>query len=232
MAAILAGGLGTRLRPLVSDRPKPMALVNGKPFLEYLLYFLKKQNVTNILFCLHYMKDHFIKHFGNGTKFGMSINYSIEPKPLGTAGALKHAEKSLEDRFYVFNGDTLLEVNLAKLLDYQLKRNALATIALTQVSNPNRYGLVNTTENGRICSFLEKKCASKAFVNAGVYVFEKSILSYIPKELKVSLEREIFPTLLKAGEPLYGYPTSGFFIDIGTPRDYIGFQKKVRSQRN
>jgi NDP-sugar pyrophosphorylase family protein len=228
MAVILAGGFGTRLRPLVSDRPKPMALINGKPFLEYLLHFLKKQQITNILFCLYFMKDSIIKHFGNGTKFGMNIKYSIEPKPLGTAGALKHAEKSLEDRFYVLNGDTLLEICLQRLPNYHLKKKALATIALTQVSNPNRYGSVNLTKDGRITSFMEKKCASKQFVNAGVYVFEKSILNHIPKGHKTSLEREIFLRLLKAGEPLYGYPTSGFFIDIGTPEDYMNFQNKVK----
>jgi len=229
-ALILSGGFGTRLRPTLSDRPKPMALVLGKPFLEYLIRFLRGQRVNEIILCLHFLADQIMEYFGDGSHFGVSIEYSVEDKPLGTAGAIKNAEKYLEDTFYILNGDTYLEIDIKNLLKYHRAKRGIATMSLVKVRNPQRYDLVKIREDGRVAAFLEKasiKSGREGYINAGVHVFEKRILDYIAGEVEVSLERQVFPELVKREEPLYGYVANGYFIDIGTPEDYLRFQSDV-----
>lgn len=229
-AVILAGGFGTRLRPTLGDRPKPMALVLGKPFLEYLIRFLRREGVNEIVLCLHFLADQIMEYFGDGSHFDINIEYSIEDKPLGTAGAIKNAEKRLGDMFYVLNGDTYLEIDLKNLLNYHRAKGGIATVSLVKVQNPERYGLVKIRADGRVTNFLEKppiESSGKIYINAGVHIFEKRILNYITSGVKVSLEREVFPELVRHRESIYGYVTNGYFIDIGTPEDYLRFQNKV-----
>lgn len=226
-AVILAGGFGKRLTPAVSDRPKPMALVMGKPFLEYIINFLRRQGIREIVLCLHHLASQIMDYFGDGSNFNVSINYCIEDQPLGTAGAIKNAEKYLQDEFYVLNGDTYLELNLKDLLEYHKRKMGIATISLVEAQNPERYGLVRISSDGRVMSFHEKsftETCGKGYINAGIYVFKKRILKYIASKQEVSLEREVFPKVIKIGEPVYGYITKGYFVDIGTPDDYLKFQ--------
>jgi len=229
-ALILAGGFGTRLRSTLSDRPKPMALVLGKPFLEYLIRFLRRQGVNKIVLCLHFLANQIMEYFGDGSRFGVSIEYSVEDEPLGTAGAIKNAEEHLEDTFYVLNGDTYLEIDLKNLLKYHRAKRGIATMSLVKVQNNERYGSVKMHEDGRVADFLEKapiKSGGEGYINAGVHIFERRILNYVAGGVEVSLEREVFPELVKRREPIYGYVTNGYFIDIGTLDDYLRFQNEI-----
>jgi len=236
LAIILAGGLGTRLRKILNDQPKPMAPVAGRPFLEYLILQLRQRGLTDIVLCIGYLGEQVKRYFRDGSKWGVSISYSEEKKPLGTAGAVKLAEKLVqEENFLVMNGDSFLDIDLNKLIDYHLGERALATIALAEVGDPTRYGAVEINEKGEIKSFVEKgECSESKLVNGGVYVFNKEIFNYIP-EGKTSLEKEVFPKLV--GKRFYGMPVKGFFIDIGVPEDYKRLQNdpevllELRSRR-
>ena len=219
-ALILAGGLGTRLRPVLKDLPKPMAPVAGKPFLEHLIKYLKKQEITDIILCLYYMPEKIINYFKNGKHLGVNITYSIETSPMGTAGAIKKAAKHLNDTFLTINGDTLLEINIKNFIQYHKQKQATATIAITKIKNAQRYGTIQTDKNLKIINFKEKTKQKTAWINAGYYVLEPQILKYIPENKPTSLEKEVIPQLIKTGEPVYAYPTTGYFIDIGTPESY------------
>ena len=216
---ILSGGLGTRLRSVINNQPKPMALISGRPFLEYLILQLRKQGLTDIVLCIGYLGEQVKRYFGDGGRWGIHISYSHEKEPLGTGGAVKLAETLVrEENFLVMNGDSFLDVDLKQLVNYHLKNKALATMALVEVEDPARYGTVEIDENGEIESFVEKgRSSSSKLINGGVYVFNREIFDYIP-EGKVSLEKEVFPKLI--GKGFYGMPIKGSFIDIGIPEDY------------
>lgn len=223
-AVILAGGLGTRLRPITYFYPKPMVPVKNKPFLEYLLNFLKSQGIFEFILCLHYMAEKFIEYFGDGTKFGCKIVYSVEERPMGTAGAIKRAARYLNSTFLVLNGDTYLDVNIWKMLGFHRDNSNLGTIALVKMRGENRYGFVKISSDYRIIEFSEKSHISEGYINAGVYIFEKKILDYIPPNRKISLEREVLPSIL-GKEKIGGFLVNGYFVDIGVPEDYFRFQK-------
>jgi NDP-sugar pyrophosphorylase family protein len=227
---ILAGGLGKRLRSVVDDRPKPMALVNNKPFLEYQLEFLRVFGLRQVVFCLGYLHEQIEAYFGDGSKFDMKIDYSIEEEQLGTGGALKHAEKYIQRTFVTLNGDTFFKADLSELLRFhrQHLQSALngtyqGTIALTNVEDSRNYGAASLAEGGKITGFVEKEDTRQVsqhgslLVNAGIYVLEPSILDLIPVNGPVSIEKEIFPSLLSRGYWLGGQELPGFFVDIGTP---------------
>lgn len=225
---ILAGGFGTRLRPFTYRYPKSMIPIKRKPFLEYLIRFLKRQGKCEIILCLHHMADKIIEYFGDGSKFGVHIKYSVEKTPLGTGGAIKHAERYLDNTFFVLNGDTYLDIDLREILDYHKNKGGIGTIALVKTSNLERYGAVRISESGRLIGFFEKALMTKeGHVNAGVYVFERKILDHIPRDVNISLEREIIPELLKS-EEICGFLSAGYFIDIGMPEDYSKFQRDVK----
>jgi len=228
-ALILAGGLGTRLRPLVADHPKSMAQIHGQPFLAYQLDLLCRQGFTEIILCTGYMSQAIEEHFGDGEDLGVHITYSIEEKPLGTAGAIKNAAPLVDSTFLVLNGDTYIQADLQDLAHFHRDRGALASIGLSQVGDPCRSGLVEVDPAGRVVRFIEKGAAQGDChtVSAGVYVFEQKILDFIPFGIKVSLEREVFPHLVEMKMPLYGYTLSGSFIDIGTPEGYRRMLRKV-----
>lgn len=227
----LAGGLGTRLRGIVNDQPKPMIFVANKPFLEYLILQLKRYGLTDIVLCIGYLGEQIRQYFDDGSRWGVHISYSYENKPLGTGGAIKLAEGFVklvkEDKFLVMNGDSYLDVNLNMLINYHLKMGALATMALGEVEDASRYGAVEISENGEIKSFLEKGQGLRSrLINGGIYVFDRKIFEYIP-EGKVSLEKEVFPKLI--GQGFYGMPINGFFIDIGIPEDYERLQENPQA---
>jgi len=239
-AVILAGGLGTRLRSLVSDRPKPMADIDGKPFLEYQIEFLKRYRIVHLVLCVGYLHEHIQQRFKDGTGLDVSIDYSIEDRPLGTAGALKHAQKRLEGSgtFLVLNGDSYFEVDLRRLIQFHERKKAedrrcLGTIALAEMPDVSSYGSIQTDREGRILSFKEKPDESNGSIqiNAGMYVLEPDMLNWIPGSIKVSLETETFPSVLEGGHHLFGYPAQGFFADIGTPDGYRRFRDYLEERR-
>ena len=228
---ILAGGLGSRLQKVIHRYPKPMVLIRDKPFLEYLILQLKKYNLTEILLCIGYLGEKIKEYFQDGAKWGVEIEYSEEEKPLGTGGAIKLAENFVRsDNFLVLNGDSCLDIDFNELIEFHKLREALATLALVQISKPDRYGLVEIDKNFHITSFREKGAVSKSnLINGGVYVFEKEVLNLI-SEGSVSLEKDIFPKLI--GKRFYGKPQKAYFIDIGVPQDYKRVQKEFWKLRN
>jgi len=219
-AAVLVGGLGTRLGSLIAGRNKPMALVAGKPFLEYLLCQLKNNGFTQVTLCIGHRGDLVREHFGTGERWGLCLTYSVEQELRGTAGAVKLAEPLLVgERFLVLNGDSLFDVPLSELTAFHHQRGALATIALSRTDAAQRFGTVEIDSDGKILSFLEKdRGVSTGLINAGIYVFSRQVLDYIPAGRPVSLERETFPSLI--GRGLYGLSLQGYFLDIGVPESY------------
>jgi NDP-sugar pyrophosphorylase family protein len=215
-ALILAGGKGLRLRKVVSEVPKPMASVAGKPFLEYLILQLVKWKFKEIVLSIGYKGDRIKSYFGKGTRWGVDIRYSEEEEPLGTAGAIRKAADLFDqDQFLVMNGDSFLEVEVSEIL---LMHRARATLGLGQVEDVSRYGQVAIDENGKVLQFIEKGSDGKGLINGGVYVFSRKIIDHIPPG-KISLEREVLPSMIEKG--LYGSVTDGFFVDIGFPQDYL-----------
>jgi NDP-sugar pyrophosphorylase family protein len=229
---ILAGGLGTRLRPAFDSGPKSMAPVAGRPFLEYLLRQIAQSGFHDVLLCVGYGREQIEEWAGDGKKWGLKIRYSVEPAPLGTAGAVKLAAKLIDsEAFLVFNGDSFLAIDLGSLVRQQLRSRAWATIALARVRDSARYGAVALKPDGDIKAFLEKSAIAEAdncgwyLVNGGIYVFNKVVLSLVPEMTTVSLEREVFPQLLPRG--VKGFVSEGYFIDIGLPGDFQRAQTEL-----
>jgi NDP-sugar pyrophosphorylase family protein len=222
-ALILAGGLGTRLQGVLHDRPKPMAPVAGRPFLEYLVLQLLRAGVERVVLSTGHLGEHIAAHFGDGAALGVRIVYSHESRPAGTGGAVKLAERHLEgDRFLVMNGDSFVAADLATVIDAHRARSALVTMALTRVADASRYGSVERGDDGRITRFVEKGAAAAGapgLINSGIYVLERALLDRIPEPGPASsLERDLFPSLI--GRPFFGVELEGFFKDIGVPDDY------------
>lgn len=228
-AFILAGGLGTRLRSLVGDRPKVMAQIGGQPFLTYQLDLLRGQGFTEIILCTGYMAQAIEGYFSDGADFGVQITYSVEEKPLGTAGAIKNAAHLVNGTFLVLNGDTYIQAELRDMIHFHWDRSALATIGLSRAGDPSRSGLVQVDPAGQVVRFMEKGSAQGGCntISAGVYVFEPEILDFIPPDRNVSLELQVFPHLVEVKAPLYGYALGGSFIDMGTPEGYRRIKEEV-----
>lgn len=217
--AILAGGLGTRLSSVLSGQQKVVAKVREHPFLEYILNQLNKAGFKNIVMCTRHLGNQVKEAFGSNYKF-LTIFYSQEPSPLDTAGAVRLALPYLpSEDILVTNGDSFLDIDLKKFLEFHIEKKANGTIALTKVSDTSRYGSVELDKNKRIVGFEEKKRNKRSgFINAGIYLFKRSILLEIPENKAVSFENEMFPSWI--GKSLYGFKTKGKFIDIGTPESY------------
>lgn len=224
-AVILAGGLGTRLRSVVYDRPKAMALIAGMPFLEHLIRLLTDQGVTEIIICISHMANQIKSYFGNGSRWGIDITYSEEDIPLGTAGAIKKAEKYIGDTFIVLNGDSYSNLNLQEFLNFHKSKKSNFTLALTKTSEANHYGNVSLKES-KISDFSEKTESNQGVISSGFYIFEPKIFDYIESNKNISLEKDIFPILAKE-ESLWGYVYDGYFIDIGRPETYTKFKDDV-----
>jgi NDP-sugar pyrophosphorylase family protein len=236
-AVILAGGLGTRLRSVVNDRPKPMAPVAGRPFLEYLVERARLSGCEEVILAVGYRHDQIEAHFGDGTKFGVAIRYAVEETPLGTGGALKNAAARAKATFLVMNGDTFCDVDLRALLTAHAANRAaapdcLGTLALVPAAETRAFGQVALDTQGRIVAFHEKTgsfaLSSAPLVSAGVYAMEPEILARIPdRRVPVSLEAEVFPAIAEETGALFGEAFAGFFIDIGTPEGYQSFERFV-----
>jgi D-glycero-alpha-D-manno-heptose 1-phosphate guanylyltransferase len=227
-AVLLVGGLGTRLRPVVASTPKPLASVGDRPFLELLVRQLCHQGIRHLILCTGYLAHEIEKEFGDGHKWDVTIEYSKEPRAVGTAGAVKFAEPFLRDvsDFLVMNGDSFVEIDFQSLIHFHRNCGGIASMAVLRMKNEMRYGTVQVTSGGRVSGFTEKSSAgSNGFVNAGVYVFNRRILDHIP-EGPASLEKDIFPKLLDQG--VYASKQDGVFIDIGTPEDYVRAQELFR----
>ncbi len=229
-AVILAGGLGTRLRGVVDDRPKPMADVGGKPFLEILLNDLKAAGVTDVIFAVGYLGEVIMDHFGDGSDFGLGIHYSWEKQLLGTAGAIKNALPFITDeRVLVLNGDTYYRMDYRGVFDSAITDDTDMTIVLRQVPDVSRYGAV-TLDGKRIVRFNEKSVDVSqsedphipGLINGGVYVMKTSLIDTIAAG-KVSIENESIPRWIAEGKLIEGFVHDGYFIDIGVPEDYYGF---------
>ena len=234
-AILLAGGKGTRLRPLTIHTPKPIVPIFNRPFLHYQLDLLKQvPEIDEVVLSLNYQPRRIEEIFGDGGESGLSIRYVVEPAPLGTAGAVRYAGESLRESVVVFNGDVLTEVDLAAVIRLHRERGARATIVLTPVANPMAYGLVETDARGNIQRFLEKPNADEITcdtINAGIYVLEPETFDRIPKDTPWSIERSFFPSLIERGETFVAYIYRGYWIDIGTPDKYMQVHADIMDGR-
>ncbi|MFH1125630.1 MAG: sugar phosphate nucleotidyltransferase [Candidatus Altiarchaeota archaeon] len=219
-AVLLAGGKGTRMRPFTYEIPKPMIPVQGKPLIQHIVELLRKYEVGEITFSVGYMKDKIKEYFGNGSKFGVNITYVEEKDELGTAGPLNMLREKLNDTFLMFNGDILSNIDLKDFVSFHEDKKGVATIALTTVSNPSRFGVARL-RGDNILEFIEKPSIGKEpsnLINAGVYVLEPEVFKYIPQG-KAMMEKDVFPKLAKKGK-LFGYYFDGQWFDTGTPESY------------
>jgi len=234
-AILLAGGKGTRLRPLTIHTPKPIVPIFDRPFLHYQLDLLKRvPEIDEVILSLNYQPRRIEEIFGDGSDSGLSIRYVVEPSPLGTAGAVRYAGESLHESVIVFNGDVLTEVDLAAVIILLRERRAKATIVLTPVDNPSAYGLVETDPEGNILRFLEKPKPSEITcdtINAGIYVLEPDTFDRIPKDTPWSIERSFFPSLVERHETFMAYVYRGYWIDIGTPDKYMQVHRDAMDGR-
>ena len=228
-AFVLCGGHGTRLRSVLVDRPKSMALISGTPFLQLLLDKLRSQAVSDVIMGTGYMAEKIESYFECGNKLAMRISYSREHEPLGTGGALKLAEPLISDPVLVLNGDSYVEWSLAAMLELFMAKDADMVVVLQAVADVTRYGSVTLGQGGRVVQFVEKGAASgPGLINAGVYLLRKQIVRDLPAGRAISLEREIFPRLLK--RRVYGLTSTGLFIDIGIPDDLKRAQALLASR--
>jgi len=230
---LLVGGMGTRLKPLTNQTPKPMLPVGGLPVTERQLLAAKKAGIETVILATSYLSEVFTPYFGDGSKWGMKLLYAVESEPLGTGGAIRNAAALVADsgeEFVIFNGDVLSGHNISAQINFHRANSADATLHLIEVGDARAFGCVPTDSNGRVIDFLEKmENPVTNAINAGCYVFNASVISQIPAGEVVSIERETFPQLIKSGRPVFGYNEQSYWLDIGTPaalfqgsRDIVG----------
>lgn len=223
---ILAGGLGTRLRTIVKDIPKPMALIKGKPFLEYILKFLQKKGVKKVILSVGYKKESIISYFGN-KYLDINIKYAIEEKPLGTGGAILNALELIDSKnFFILNGDTYFDISFNMMKNFYESNDADLVIALKYLNNSQRYGKVIINRKFRIIGFIEKGEQSEGFINGGIYLIKKSILESLSFPEIFSFEKDFLEKYYKEFK-FYGLPFDSYFIDIGVPEDYERAQFEI-----
>jgi len=221
VAILLVGGFGTRLMPLTKNTPKPMLTVAGVPVTEHQLAMAKAAGITEIVLATSYLSEVFIPYFGDGSKWGMKIKYAVEKEPLGTGGAIRNAAKLLDTKesIVILNGDVLSSHNLSEQIRQHEAHDADVTLHLTQVDDARAFGCVPTDSDGRVTAFLEKmENPVSNQINAGCYVFNPRVVSTIPLDTVVSVERETFPQLVANGAKVFGYLENAYWLDIGTPR--------------
>jgi mannose-1-phosphate guanylyltransferase len=229
---ILAGGHGTRLLPLTANTPKPLIPLVNRPFMDHVLNLLRAHGITDVVLAMAYLSESFAVAYGEGPHLGVKLTYVSEAEPQGTGGAIKNVEAYLDtgETFLVVNGDVLTDLDLTDMLRYHRQSGSICTIALTTVEDPTAYGLVDLDGAGRITRFTEKprrEDATSNLINAGTYLLESEVLAYIPAGEYHMVERGLFPMLLAAGKPLYGYPAGAYWIDIGTPAMYLQAQSDI-----
>lgn len=218
-AVLMAGGSGTRLRPLTCDLPKPMVPVLNRPIAEHIIHLLKRHRITEVIATLHYLPDIMRDYFQDGNDFGVQMTYAVEEdQPLGTAGCVKNIAELLDDTFLVISGDSITDFDLAAAIRFHKEHQSKATLILTRVPNPIEFGVVITDKNGRIKRFLEKPSTSEIFsdtVNTGTYILEPEVLDYLPANQEADFSKDLFPLLLEKDEPMYGYIAEGYWCDVG-----------------
>jgi NDP-sugar pyrophosphorylase family protein len=234
-AILLAGGQGTRLRPLTIHTPKPIVPIFNRPFLHYQIDLLKQvPEIDEVILSLNYQPRRIEEMFGDGADAGITIRYVVEPAPLGTAGAIKYAGDKLTESVVVFNGDVLTQIDLAGVIRMHRERKARATIVLTPVENPSAYGLVETDRDGHITRFVEKPSPDEITtnrINAGIYILEPDTFDRIPSDVPWSIERSFFPSLIERKETFVAYIYDGYWIDIGTPEKYTQVHRDIMDGR-
>lgn len=222
-AVIMAGGKGTRLRPLTCNKPKPMVPIVNRPMMEHIMFLLKKHGYDEVWITLFYLPELIHNYFGDGSEFGMKIHYSLEESPLGTAGSVKKVINDLTDTFLVISGDALTDINLEEAVKFHKEKKAKATIVLTKVSNPLEYGVVIADQKGEVKRFLEKPGWGEVFsdtVNTGIYVLEPEIFGLFEAGKEFDFSKDLFPLLLDKGELIGGYVADGYWSDIGNLEQY------------
>jgi len=227
-AVVLVGGFGTRLRPLTSDLPKQMLPIVDRPMIEHVVGHLAAHGVEEVVLSLGFLPDAFLDTYPDGRCAGIPLHYAVEPEPLDTAGAIRFAaeDAGIDEAFLVLNGDVLTDLAVDELIVFHRASGAEATVSLTPVDDPSRYGVVPTDADGRVTGFVEKPPAGAApcnWINAGTYVFEPSVIDRIEPGRRVSVEREVFPAMADEGV-LYGLRSEAYWVDTGTPETYLGVQ--------
>lgn len=230
-AVIMAGGKGTRLRPLTSNQPKPMISIVNKPCMEHIVNLLKRHGFDEIVTTLGFMPEVIEDYFGDGSDWDVKIEHSIEEEPMGTAGSVKLAEDKLDERFIVVSGDALTDTDLSKAVEFHEKNGAEVTLVLQEVDDPSEFGIVVVDDEGRVERFLEKPDPEEVFsytANTGIYVLEPGILEEIPADEEYDFADDLFPKLLDEGRPVYGYVTEKpYWEDIGNIDQYLDAQRAV-----
>lgn len=223
-AVVMAGGEGTRLRPLTCSRPKPMVPVAGRPVMEHITALLRRHGIHDIAVTLQYLPDIISRHFEDGGQFGVRMRYYIESKPLGTAGSVRNAAGFLDDTFLVISGDSLTDIDISKAVEFHRERDAMATLVLKRVDIPLEYGVVVTDNDGRIVRFLEKPGWGEVLsdtVNTGIYILSPEIFDYYGENEFFDFSKDLFPILLRENKKMYGYVTEDYWCDIGDIKAYM-----------
>jgi mannose-1-phosphate guanylyltransferase / phosphomannomutase len=234
-AVVMAGGEGTRLRPMTASMPKPLLPVVNRPIMEHVLRLLRKHGMTEVVVTVQFLASLVRNYFGDGEELGMQLQYATEEEPLGTAGSVKNAEDALnDDTFLVISGDALTDIDLSKLVAYHRDRDALVTVCLTRVPDPLEFGITIIGDDGRVQRFLEKPTWGQVFsdtVNTGIYVMEPEIFEYVKSGEAVDWSGDVFPRLIEEGRPVYGYVADGYWEDVGTLDSYHKAQADVLERR-
>ncbi len=223
-AVVMAGGAGSRLRPLTIHHPKPMVPMINKPVIGHILDLLKNHGINDVVITLQFMAEEIQDYFGDGSALGMNVQYSVEESPLGTAGSVKQAQEFLDEPFIVISGDAVTDIDLSAVAAYHRSKGALATITLYRVPDPLEYGVVIVDESGHIRQFQEKPSWGEVMsdtVNTGIYVLEPQVLDYYESGTNFDFSKDLFPILLKKNDPLYGYVASGYWCDVGNISEYM-----------
>ncbi|MBK9710764.1 MAG: mannose-1-phosphate guanyltransferase [Kouleothrix sp.] len=223
-AVVMAGGEGSRLRPLTINRPKPMVPIVDRQVMAHIIELLKIHGITEIVVTVQYLANVIQDHFGDGAAHGVHIDYALEEQPLGTAGSVKNAEHLLREPFLVISGDALTDFNLTKIIEFHNSRDGLATLTLTRVPNPLEYGVIIIDEQGHVTQFMEKPSWGEVFsdtVNTGIYVLDPEVFKYIPKGKITDWSKDVFPQMLRKSDTLFGYVTEGYWTDVGTIEEYM-----------
>ncbi|MEA5573600.1 mannose-1-phosphate guanyltransferase [Calothrix sp. UHCC 0171] len=236
-AVLMAGGSGTRLRPLTCDLPKPMVPILNRPIAEHIINLLKRHHIYEVIATLHYLPDAMRDYFQDGSDFGIQMTYAVEEdQPLGTAGCVKNIAELLDETFLVISGDSITDFDLTAAIEFHKQHKSKATLILTRVPNPIEFGVVITDKNGKINRFLEKPSTSEIFsdtVNTGTYILEPEVLEYLPANTECDFSKDLFPLLLAKDEPMYGYIAQGYWCDVGhldayRESQYDALERKVQ----
>ncbi|WP_019178590.1 sugar phosphate nucleotidyltransferase [Methanomassiliicoccus luminyensis] len=233
-AVILAGGEGTRLRPLTNTRPKPLLPILGRPCVEYVIRSLADADAAKVYLTCGYRSQDMLDALGDGRRFGVDLEFALEDQPAGTAGAVKLLEDKLDGTFVVASGDVLADVDIRSLVEAHRRKKAVATMALTTVDRPEEFGIVGLDDDGRIVRFKEKPRTEEVFsnlINAGIYVLEKEALDHVPEGEKFDFSKQLFPRLLELGRPIYGSKIEGLWKDIGRPRDLLDANVRMAERK-